>query len=70
MSAQKKPEKVTHISRNSNFRGAQSYMSGVSDSNHEKVAEARHQQEMEIGAVQEKLLILINELEELLDENN
>ena len=62
--------KVTSITSNSQFRGAQSYVSGISNSDQESVAEAQHQQEIEIGAIQEKLLVLINELEELLGEND
>jgi len=50
------------------FRGCQSYLSGVSDSEHSQ-SMTQKQQNKEICELHEKLIILINELEELLPED-
>lgn len=70
MNTQKAALHVVQDQNGNHFCGAQSYMAGVSDIEHTESSRLAQKQEREIGEIKEKLLLLINELEELLDEND
>lgn len=70
MSTQKTALHLVENQKDNQFCGAQSYMSGVSDVKQTDSLQLAQAQEKEIAEIQDKLLTLINELEELLDEND